>query len=100
MTMRHSIALGGAVAALLAAGPALAAKDRVTIDTGELQGVVADGVVSFKGIPFAQPPVADLRWKAPQPVAKWSGVRKADAYGPDCMQIPFPGDAAPLGVPP
>ena len=98
--MRHSIALGGVLAAVLAAGPALAAKDHIAIDTGELQGVVAEGVVSFKGIPFAQPPVGNLRWKAPQPAAKWSGVRKADAYGPDCMQVPFPGDAAPLGVPP
>jgi para-nitrobenzyl esterase len=80
--------------------PALAAKDRVTIDTGDLQGVIADGVVSFKGIPYAQPPVGNNRWRAPQPAKKWQGVRKADEYGPDCMQIPFPGDAAPLGVPP
>src|SRR5215475_652791 len=98
--MRQFMAPGGVLAALLAAGPAFAARDQVTIDTGELQGAVAEGVVSFKGIPFAQPPVGNLRWKAPQPAKKWSGVRKADAYGPDCMQVPFPGDAAPLGVPP
>ena len=107
---KHSFALGCALAAAFASaligGPAFAAadshatKDHVTIDTGELQGVVADGVVSFKGIPFAEPPVGQLRWRAPVPAKKWSGVRIASAHGPDCMQIPFPGDAAPLGVPP
>ncbi len=40
----------------------------------------------FKGIPFAAPPVGNLRWKAPQPIAHWDGVRKADAFGPRCMQ--------------
>ena len=98
--MRHSIVFSGILAACLFAGPVLAAKGVVTLDTGDVQGVIADGVVTFKGIPFAQPPVGNLRWKPPQPVKKWSGVRKANAYGPDCMQIPFPGDAAPLGVPP
>ncbi len=98
--MRQSMAVGGVLAGLLAAGPAFPAKARVTIDAGDLQGVVADGVVSFKGIPFAQPPVGALRWKPPQPAQKWSGVRKADAYGADCMQVPFPADAAPLGVTP
>ena len=40
----------------------------------------------FKGIPFAAPPVGALRWKAPQPVAHWDGVRKAEEFGPRCMQ--------------
>ena len=40
----------------------------------------------FKGIPFAAPPVGDLRWRVPQPVAHWDGVRKADAFSPTCMQ--------------
>ena len=57
-------------------------------------------MLSFKGIPFAAPPVGDLRWKPPQPVTPWTGVRPATAYGSDCMQLPFPGDAAPLGTPP
>jgi para-nitrobenzyl esterase len=73
---------------------------RVAIESGEVEGVVAEGVLSFKGIPFAAPPVGDLRWKAPQPAARWTGVRKADAYGHDCAQKPFPSDAAPLGTPP
>jgi para-nitrobenzyl esterase len=73
---------------------------RVKIDSGEVEGVVANGVIAFKGIPFAAPPVGDLRWRAPRPVAKWSAVRPAREYGHDCMQLPFGGDAAPLGTPP
>lgn len=72
----------------------------VPVESGQVEGVVSDGVLAFKGIPFAAPPVGALRWKAPQPAARWSGVRKADAYGHDCMQKPFPSDAAPLGTPP
>ena len=55
---------------------------------GVLEGVVsADGKVrTFKGIPFAAPPVGPLRWKAPQPVAPWTGVRQASEYGARCMQ--------------
>ena len=72
----------------------------VATDAGKVQGAVAGVVASWKGIPFAAPPVGDLRWRAPQPPAPWSGVREATAYGNDCMQQPFPSDAAPLGTPP
>ena len=72
----------------------------VTIDTGTLHGASAEGVLSWKGIPFAAPPLGPLRWRAPQPAAHWNGVREANAYGHDCMQVPFPSDAAPLGTPP
>lgn len=72
----------------------------VTIRDGQLRGAIETGVLSFKGIPFAQPPVGALRWRAPQPIAKWQGVRDATRYGHDCMQLPFPSDAAPLGTPP
>nr|WP_199743147.1 carboxylesterase family protein [Sphingomonas ginsenosidivorax] len=72
----------------------------VTIDTGITRGAIAGDVVSWKGIPFAAPPVGALRWRAPQPAAPWTGVRDALAYGHDCMQLPFPSDAAPLGTPP
>jgi len=57
----------------------VAAQETVTIDTGKLKGAAADGVISFKGIPFAAPPVGDLRWRPPQPAAKWSGARDATA---------------------
>ena len=82
--------------------PAVAAPspEQVSIDSGAVQGVALDGVLSFKGVPFAAPPVGDLRWRPPQPAAAWSGVRRADRYGHDCMQKPFPSDAAPLGTAP
>jgi para-nitrobenzyl esterase len=60
----------------------------VATDAGQVEGTVsADSKVRiFKGIPFAAPPVSALRWKAPQPVAGWTGVRKATEFGPRCMQ--------------
>jgi para-nitrobenzyl esterase len=66
----------------------LAAADRVATDKGAVEGTAsADSKVRiFKGIPFAAPPVGALRWKAPQPAARWSGVRKAAAFAPRCMQ--------------
>lgn len=61
---------------------------------GVLEGVVsADGKVrTFKGIPYAAPPVGPLRWKAPQPAAAWTGVRKATEYPARCMQAPIYSD--------
>ncbi len=72
--------------------PALAA-DRVKTANGILESTSAakDGVRNFKGIPFAQPPVGDLRWREPQPVKNWTGVRNADEFGPRCMQRTSPG---------
>jgi para-nitrobenzyl esterase len=64
--------------------------DPVKTDAGSLSGTVQDGVRVFKGIPYAAPPVGPLRWKEPQAVAKWTGVRKADSYGNVCMQNPAP----------
>lgn len=64
------------------------AQDRVTIETG-LMAAAADstpGVRVFRGIPYAEPPVGPLRWKAPQPARGWTGVRPADSFGPRCMQ--------------
>jgi len=78
----------------------LAAQETVSIQSGKIKGVPADGLIAFKGIPYAAPPVGDLRWRPPQPPAKWAGVRSAAEYAHDCMQLPFPSDAAPLGTPP
>ncbi|WP_375289024.1 carboxylesterase/lipase family protein [Qipengyuania sp.] len=72
----------------------------VRIETGAVRGTVEDGIASWKGIPFAAPPVGPLRWRAPQPPGAWDGVREATGYAPDCMQKPFPSDAAPLGTEP
>jgi para-nitrobenzyl esterase len=70
------------------------AQDQVKIANGTLEGTSdkTSGVRSFKGIPFAEPPVGELRWKPPQPVKNWQGVRQADAFGPRCMQRPVFGD--------
>ncbi|MBI5087060.1 MAG: carboxylesterase family protein [Acidobacteria bacterium] len=78
--------------AIILAGQAFAA-DRVKTANGKLESTTppVNGVRSFKGIPFAQPPVGDLRWREPQPAKKWSGVRKADEFGPRCMQRTGPG---------
>jgi para-nitrobenzyl esterase len=53
---------------------------------GLVEGIAADVLTVYKGIPFAAPPVGDLRWRAPQPAPKWQGARKADAFAPGCMQ--------------
>ncbi|HYG86166.1 MAG TPA: carboxylesterase family protein [Azospirillum sp.] len=76
---------------------AQATNQQVRIDSGVIEGAVSGDVVSFKGIPYAAPPRGDLRWRAPQPVAPWDGVRKAIAYGNDCVQQWIPGDAGASG---
>src|SRR4051794_3716922 len=74
--------------------------DLVNVEGGTVKGAVATGVLSFKGIPFAAPPVGDLRWRPPQPVVPWTGVKDATVYGHDCAQKPVAIDAAPLGTEP
>ncbi len=64
----------------------MAQVQNAAVTGGRVEGVLADGVVSFKGIPFAAPPIRDLRWRAPDPVKPWSGVKKADSFGVMCMQ--------------
>jgi para-nitrobenzyl esterase len=61
----------------------------VKVEGGLISGTTADGVRSFKGIPYAAPPVGELRWKAPQPIVSWQGVRACNAFGPDCPQAPY-----------
>jgi len=63
---------------------------QVSVEQGVLQGTVTDSLTVFKGIPFAAPPVGDLRWKAPQPAAKWEGVREATKFAPAPMQAGNP----------
>jgi para-nitrobenzyl esterase len=87
-------------AILLLGAPAMAAGPVAVTESGRVAGAVEHGVASWKGIPFAAPPSGPLRWRAPQPPAAWSGVRQATEYGHDCMQLPFPSDAAPLGTAP
>ena len=54
---------------------------------GTVRGIEKLGCLQFRGIPFAAPPVGELRWKAPQPPASWDGVRDASEFGPICPQI-------------
>ena len=58
----------------------------VKVEEGLMQGTLEDGLTVYKGIPFAAPPVGNLRWKAPQPAAKWQGVKLADKFAPGPMQ--------------
>ncbi len=73
----------------LLAIPALAADSSpvVAVTTGQLRGALLDrGGAVFKGIPYAQPPTADLRWREPQPLKPWPDVRDATAFGSPCAQ--------------
>jgi carboxylesterase type B len=69
----------------------------IRITTGLLEGVpnAENDVVAFKGIPFAAPPVGDLRWREPHPAVTWDGVRKADTFGAACTQPPSPSGKQP-----
>jgi para-nitrobenzyl esterase len=95
MTVRKlAWGLAGALLLLLAAGASVASADEggrsgtiVRVDTGLVQGVRSGEVDSFLGIPYARPPVGDLRWRPPQPALPWSGVRAAAAYGNRCPQL-------------
>jgi para-nitrobenzyl esterase len=63
----------------------------VELDAGILEGsILAESIVAFKGIPYAAPPVASLRWRPPQPVTSWKGIRPALAYSASCLQFPPP----------
>jgi para-nitrobenzyl esterase len=58
----------------------------IITEGGKVEGTVENGIKVFKGIPFAAPPVGELRWKAPQPVKPWEGVKKADKFAPGSIQ--------------
>lgn len=69
-------------------GPPIQSDDTVvTIEGGRIEGAVSRKVLFFKGVPFAAPPIGNRRWRAPQPVIPWTGVRKATTFGHDCMQV-------------
>src|SRR5690606_1443191 len=59
---------------------------QVKTEDGWVQGSIHDSITIFKGIPFAAPPVGDLRWKAPQPVEKWEGIKQTTEFAPGAMQ--------------
>ena len=79
------------IAVLLSAAGVAFAADHVRTANGIVEGSGPErsGVRIFRGIPFAQPPTGDLRWREPQPVKNWTGVRLAVNFGPRCMQAPI-----------
>ena len=93
-TMNHSLRRACFAAAVCALSFSAAAQVMtVTVTGGVVDGSSANGVASFKGIPFAAPPTGERRWKKPQPVIAWQGVKMASDFAPSCMQ-----DAAMLQV--
>ena len=64
------------------------------VETGDVEGVLDDGLAVYKAIPYAAPPVGNLRWRAPQPALPWQGVRKCDEFGPMPPQPTRPGRTA------
>ena len=79
------IGLAAIVASTVAAG------QTVTVTGGQIRGAMLDkGGAVFKGIPFAAPPVGELRWREPAPVKPWTGVRDATAFGAICAQNSSP----------
>ena len=67
------------------------------IEAGALEGVAKDGLTIYRGVPFAAPPIGELRWREPQPVVPWQGMRKATSFAPACMQkgVSMPGEKPP-----
>ena len=86
---------GGIAAIVLMSHVSLA--QTVHTESGAISGVRNEGLVVYKGVPFATPPVGDLRWRPPVPVAPWTGTRHADSFAPACMQegVSMPGEAPP-----
>jgi para-nitrobenzyl esterase len=97
MRFVHSVSLSAWLVALCVALPRGAAAGsggdadhalRARTSAGIVEGFeLAPGVVAFRGVPFAAPPLGPLRWQPPQPPARWDGVRPATKFGPDCMQF-------------
>ena len=88
------------IAASAGIGAAHVSPPRVRIDTGTLEGTIdtPTGVTVFRGIPYAAPPVGDLRWRPPQSLRAWRGVRQASQLGHNCMQHQPYGDIDPFAA--
>lgn len=89
MTFLVRAALACAAACTLVSVTSAQAPKPVRTEAGLAQGTADSGVTIYKGIPFAAPPVGDLRWRAPQPPAPWKGVKETTKFAPGCMQTPI-----------
>lgn len=89
MSIVRTLAICAAAALTPSLSPAQS-PPRPVVDApaGSARGVQEAGVLVFKGLPYAQPPIGAARWKAPLPMARWQGVRDAAAFGPACVQPP------------
>jgi para-nitrobenzyl esterase len=85
------------LAAILAAAPLAAWAATARTEAGALRGSDADGISAYVGVAFAAAPVGSLRWREPQPVQPWTGVRDATAFAPACPQlgVSMPGEPNP-----
>jgi para-nitrobenzyl esterase len=91
MKTRIAFVIAAAVVAASTVTTPAAIPDPVKTDSGLLTGeTLKSGVQVFRGIPFAAPPVGNLRWREPQPVQKWDGIREAKYWGSPCVQNPAP----------
>ncbi|MFZ0550407.1 MAG: carboxylesterase family protein [Steroidobacteraceae bacterium] len=98
-SVARACAAGALCAGLVCLAPVAMARAtplEVQVDGGMVRGALERGVIAFEGIPYAAPPVGALRWAPPQPVQRWTGVRLAQHFGPDCAQLPTPGDDGPI----
>lgn len=99
MGIRGSLMAAAAATAILGASntaaqmPSSITPADIRVESGTLRGDNQNGVLVFRGVPFAAPPVGDLRWKAPRKVDAWSGIRMATAHEPPCPQ---PTDEDPM----
>jgi len=96
MRIRSFVVLMSFAVLALSLSAIAAVNDPVKVEQGMLAGTSGSSpdIRVYRGVPFAAPPVGDLRWKAQQPVAKWQGVRQAAEFSNACWQTPYPPAAA------
>src|SRR5215471_14125640 len=69
-----------------------ASRTLVHIRSGLVRGVIEGNLRAFRGLPYAAPPVGELRWRSPEPPVGWAGIRDASSFGPLCPQITAAGN--------
>ena len=86
--MLKTVIIGTLLLTMIACSNNGSIAESVAVTGGRISGVAGKNpsVMAFKGIPFAAPPVGQLRWSAPKPVVPWEGVRQASAFGNSCIQ--------------
>ena len=88
LSLVSAIALSAVFSACVSRVPETGGIQAAKVTGGDVAGTIVDGLSVFKGIPFAAPPVGELRWKSPQPVIPWTDIKQTIAFGNSCMQDP------------